>query len=85
MNQSEICCFTLRQVADILQNDEDTIATPWLPGTLPAEDGADVACMRMMGIDSVEYHRSTVLARGDDHPGQALAVIVHCRMVGSLT
>ena len=27
----------------------------------------------MMGVDSVEYHRSTVLARGDDHPGQALA------------
>ncbi|HEX7277802.1 MAG TPA: relaxase domain-containing protein, partial [Acidimicrobiales bacterium] len=26
-----------------------------------------------MGVDSVEYHRSTVLARGDDHPGQALA------------
>ncbi|MDQ3575355.1 MAG: relaxase domain-containing protein [Actinomycetota bacterium] len=29
--------------------------------------------MRMMGADSVDYHRSTVLARGDDHPGQALA------------
>jgi len=28
--------------------------------------------MRMMGVDSVAYHRSTVLARGDDHPGQAL-------------
>jgi hypothetical protein len=28
--------------------------------------------MRMMGVDSVEYHRATVLARGDDHPGQAL-------------
>ena len=27
----------------------------------------------MMGVDSVEYHRHTVLARGDDHPGQALA------------
>jgi conjugative relaxase-like TrwC/TraI family protein len=27
----------------------------------------------MMGIDSVEYHRKTVLSRGDDHPGQALA------------
>ncbi len=27
----------------------------------------------MMGIDSVEYHRKTVLAHGDDHPGQALA------------
>lgn len=29
--------------------------------------------MRMMGADSVAYHRVTVLARGDDHPGQALA------------
>ncbi|MGI8806971.1 MAG: MobF family relaxase [Acidimicrobiales bacterium] len=29
--------------------------------------------MRMMGADSVDYHRATVLARGDDHPGQALA------------
>ncbi len=32
-----------------------------------------MAWMRMMGVDSVEYHRSTVLARGADHPGQALA------------
>jgi conjugative relaxase-like TrwC/TraI family protein len=32
-----------------------------------------VAWMRMMGADSVDYHRATVLARGDDHPGQALA------------
>src|SRR5436305_267196 len=29
--------------------------------------------MRIMGADSVDYHRATVLARGDDHPGQALA------------
>jgi len=29
--------------------------------------------MRMMGADSVAYHRATVAARGDDHPGQALA------------
>src|SRR5215210_583469 len=29
--------------------------------------------MQIMGADSVEYHRQTVLARGDDHPGQALA------------
>jgi conjugative relaxase-like TrwC/TraI family protein len=29
--------------------------------------------MRMMGADSVAYHRDTVLARGDDHPGQAMA------------
>src|SRR5436853_7801303 len=32
-----------------------------------------LAWMRMMGVDSVEYHRATVLARGDDHAGQALA------------
>jgi len=32
-----------------------------------------VAWMRMMGIDSVEYHRQTVLGRDDDHPGAALA------------
>src|SRR5205085_6198449 len=32
-----------------------------------------MAWMRMMGVNSVQYHRSTVLARGDDHPGQALA------------
>jgi conjugative relaxase-like TrwC/TraI family protein len=29
--------------------------------------------MRMMGRESVEYHRATVLERGDDYPGQALA------------
>jgi hypothetical protein len=29
--------------------------------------------MRMMGEESVAYHRSTVLERGDDHPGQAMA------------
>jgi len=32
-----------------------------------------VAWMRMMGVDSVEYHRQTVLDRQDDHPGAALA------------
>ena len=26
----------------------------------------------MMGVDSVAYHRQTVLGRADDHPGQAL-------------
>ncbi len=26
----------------------------------------------MMGADSVEYHRATVLGRADDHPGMAL-------------
>src|SRR5437763_14168651 len=28
--------------------------------------------MRMMGADSVDYHRATVMERGDDHSGQAL-------------
>jgi conjugative relaxase-like TrwC/TraI family protein len=28
--------------------------------------------MRMMGAESVEYHRATVLERADDHPGMAL-------------
>jgi len=31
-----------------------------------------MAWMRMMGTDSVEYHRETVLSRADDHPGAAL-------------
>ncbi|MBI2706239.1 MAG: AAA family ATPase [Actinobacteria bacterium] len=31
-----------------------------------------MAFMRMMGVDSVEYHRDTVLQRSDDHPGAAL-------------
>jgi hypothetical protein len=31
-----------------------------------------MAWMRMMGADSVAYHRQTVLDRGDDYPGQAL-------------
>ena len=26
----------------------------------------------MMGTDSVEYHRATVLGRADDHPGMAM-------------
>lgn len=26
----------------------------------------------MMGAESVEYHRGTVLGRGDDHPGMAM-------------
>jgi conjugative relaxase-like TrwC/TraI family protein len=32
-----------------------------------------VAWMRMMGAESVEYHRRTVLERGDDYPGMALS------------
>ena len=32
-----------------------------------------MAWMRMMGAESVAYHRQTVLERADDHPGQALA------------
>jgi conjugative relaxase-like TrwC/TraI family protein len=37
------------------------------------EEVWSVAWMRMMGEESVAYHRSTVLERGDDHPGQALS------------
>ncbi len=32
-----------------------------------------MAWMRMMGANSVAYHRETVIDRGDDHAGQALA------------
>jgi TrwC relaxase len=32
-----------------------------------------VAWMRMMGAESVAYHRRTVLERGDDYPRRALA------------
>ena len=32
-----------------------------------------MAWMAILGADSVEYHRDNVVARGDDHPGQALA------------
>lgn len=42
-----------------------------LPGCVPRE-GA-VAWLRMMGVDSVEYHRRTVLGRGDDFEGRAVA------------
>ncbi len=31
-----------------------------------------MAWFRMMGLDSVEYHRSTVLGRADDHAGMAV-------------
>lgn len=32
-----------------------------------------MAWFRMMGAESVEYHRKTVLERGDDHTGRAVA------------
>ncbi len=32
-----------------------------------------MAWMRMMGAESVAYHRHTVVGRGDDYPGLALA------------
>ena len=32
-----------------------------------------MAWVRMMGAESVEYHRKTVMGRADDHPGRALA------------
>ncbi|MGH9135485.1 MAG: MobF family relaxase [Acidimicrobiales bacterium] len=31
-----------------------------------------MAWLRLMGVDSVEYHRATVLGRDDDHAGQAV-------------
>ena len=31
-----------------------------------------MAWIRKMGVDSVEYHRATVLGRSDDHAGRAL-------------
>ncbi|MBV8297460.1 MAG: relaxase domain-containing protein, partial [Acidimicrobiia bacterium] len=31
-----------------------------------------MAWMRMMGAESVAYHRETIIERADDHPGQAL-------------
>ncbi len=31
-----------------------------------------MAWMRLMGADSVAYHKDTVLSRSDDYPGQAL-------------
>ncbi|MGH8948788.1 MAG: relaxase domain-containing protein, partial [Acidimicrobiia bacterium] len=33
----------------------------------------DVAWMRLMGGDSVDYHRVTIIDRGDDFAGRALA------------
>ena len=35
-----------------------------------------MAWMRMMGAESVAYHERTVLGRGDDYPGMALAYYV---------
>jgi conjugative relaxase-like TrwC/TraI family protein len=32
-----------------------------------------MAWMRMMGVESVAYHRETVMGRADDHPGLALS------------
>ena len=32
-----------------------------------------MAWLRMMGAESVAYHRETIIGRGDDHPGQTLA------------
>ena len=35
-------------------------------------EGVGVAWMRMMGADSVAYHRETIIERGDDFPGATL-------------
>lgn len=40
-------------------------------------EGGGVAWMRMMEAESVAYHQSTVVERGDDFPGQALACLPH--------
>ncbi len=32
-----------------------------------------MAWMRVMGLESVDYHRETVIDRADDHPGAALS------------
>lgn len=34
-----------------------------------------MAWFRVMGVDSVEYHRATVLGRADDHAGQRLDIV----------
>jgi conjugative relaxase-like TrwC/TraI family protein len=39
----------------------------------PAGEVSVVAWMRMMGRESVDYHRKTVIERDDDHPGRALS------------
>src|SRR3954470_21567779 len=48
------------------QTGENTIATVRSGG------GGGLAWMRMMGAESVAYHRETVVGRGDDHRGAAL-------------
>ena len=56
----------------------NTIATdrlPLLDGPFAAarnKEAAVMAWMRMMGAESVNYHRETVIGRVDDHPGAAL-------------
>ena len=41
-------------------------------GSPESEEVRPVAWMRMMGAESVAYHRRTVLERSDDFPGMAL-------------
>ena len=31
--------------------------------------------MRMMGAESVAYHRDTIIGRGDDHPGAGACLL----------
>src|SRR5215203_2324460 len=40
--------------------------------TVRSGGGRELAWMRMMGAESVAYHRETVMERSDDHPGAAL-------------
>ena len=53
----------------------NTVATRWVANGEIArpEDVSQLAWMRIMGTESVAYHRRTVLERGDDYPGMALA------------
>ena len=41
-------------------------------GVLAKRGAGPVAWMRMMGAESVAYHRETIIGRGDDFPGAAL-------------
>ena len=58
---------TLRVTTPQILNALNTIAR----GPLADEELA-VAWMRMMGAESVDYHRETIIERGDDHRGAAL-------------
>ncbi len=66
----EVLDRTLERRSDSLLNTSDRANTI---ATFRSGCGAGMAWMRMMGAESVAYHRETVLGRADDHPGAALA------------